>query len=336
MQIFIYEWVCGGGFLGGDEAPPESLLDEGAAMLRAVVDDFAKLEGVTVVSMLEASLSPRFNFAGNLQQVDSKAEHDRVFDELAKQSDHTVVIAPEFRGILLGLSQRVVDVGGKLLSPGPEFVEIASDKHSTVTALHAAGVRVPKGVVVMPGEECPADFSYPAILKPIDGAGSLGVQRLEATQVAPTESGCYLLEQFISGTPASVAALCVAGKLQMMEPTLQRVDVDKDFAYLGGSLPIDEPLRERAIRLGEQAIAALPGTTGYVGVDLVLGEANDGTQDYVIEVNPRYTVSYVGLRAATDANLAECLLSASAGNPAAAPVINRDVQWVAAGAIRQL
>jgi len=336
MQIFVYEWVCGGGFLDSNDSPPESLLDEGAAMLRAVVDDFAKLEEVTVSSMLEASLSPRFKFAGDLKLVETAAEHDRMFDELAAQSDYTVVIAPEFKGILLGLSQRVVDVGGTLLSPGPEFVEIASDKHTTAITLHAAGLKVPRGVVVMPGEKCPADFGYPAILKPVDGAGSLGVERLEAARLAPSDEGCYLLEQYVPGTPASVAALCVAGELQMLEPTLQRIAVDEDFAYLGGSLPLDESLRERALQLGEQAIAALPATTGYVGVDLVLGEAADGSQDFIIEVNPRYTVSYVGLRAATDANLAEFLILGSTGKSVTPPDFNRDVQWVAAGAIRQL
>jgi predicted ATP-grasp superfamily ATP-dependent carboligase len=54
-------------------------------------------------------------------------------------------------------------------------------------------------------------------------------------------------------------------------------------------------------------------------VDLVLGEAADGSQDQVIEMNPRLTTSYVGLRHLTATNLAEALLRLAAGERIAPP-----------------
>jgi predicted ATP-grasp superfamily ATP-dependent carboligase len=72
-------------------------------------------------------------------------------------------------------------------------------------------------------------------------------------------------------------------------------------------------LSERATRLARQALAALPPAHGYVGVDLVLGAASDGAGDAVIEVNPRLTTSYVGLRAAVRQNLARAMLQAVTG-----------------------
>jgi predicted ATP-grasp superfamily ATP-dependent carboligase len=57
----------------------------------------------------------------------------------------------------------------------------------------------------------------------------------------------------------------------------------------------------------------VPGLLGYVGVDLVLGDAADGSQDYAIEINPRLTTSYVGLRQLAEFNLAEAMLVAAAG-----------------------
>ena len=50
----------------------------------------------------------------------------------------------------------------------------------------------------------------------------------------------------------------------------------------------------------------MPGLSGYVGVDVVLG--NDG-RDWAIEINPRLTTSYVGLRALAGFNLAEAMLA---------------------------
>ena len=50
----------------------------------------------------------------------------------------------------------------------------------------------------------------------------------------------------------------------------------------------------------------MPGLLGYVGVDVVLG--NDG-RDWAIEINPRLTTSYVGLRALARFNLAQTMLA---------------------------
>jgi predicted ATP-grasp superfamily ATP-dependent carboligase len=61
------------------------------------------------------------------------------------------------------------------------------------------------------------------------------------------------------------------------------------------------------------AVECLPPTVGYVGIDLVLGPAADGSEDVVIEVNPRLTTSYVGLRRLLRNNLAEVMLHVVAG-----------------------
>ena len=51
------------------------------------------------------------------------------------------------------------------------------------------------------------------------------------------------------------------------------------------------------------------GLRGYVGVDLVLTDADA----VVIEVNPRLTTAYLGVRAALDENIAALALEACAG-----------------------
>ena len=47
----------------------------------------------------------------------------------------------------------------------------------------------------------------------------------------------------------------------------------------------------------------MPGLQGYVGVDVVLGEETS----WLIEINPRPTTSYVGLRRVIDLNMAEAI-----------------------------
>ena len=95
----------------------------------------------------------------------------------------------------------------------------------------------------------------------------------------------------------------------------QRLSGDGRFSYLGGEIPLPDGLALRAVSLGRRAIDAVPGLMGYVGVDLVLGDATDGSGDFAIEINPRLTTSYVGLRSLADFNLAEAMLRIADNEP---------------------
>src|SRR5205807_9809415 len=107
--------------------------------------------------------------------------------------------------------------------------------------------------------------------------------------------------------------------------------------YLGGKLPLSPSLAERAVRLGRLAIQSVPDLYGYVGVDLVLGSALDGSQDWVVEINPRLTTSYVGLRALAQTNLAGVLLAVALGeNCPQLQWQSGEVHFQADGKIRRL
>ena len=55
-----------------------------------------------------------------------------------------------------------------------------------------------------------------------------------------------------------------------------------------------------------RALRLVPGLRGFVGVDLILDEQAPGVS--VVEINPRLTTSYVGLRAALGQNVMAALL----------------------------
>jgi tyramine---L-glutamate ligase len=97
--------------------------------------------------------------------------------------------------------------------------------------------------------------------------------------------------------------------------------VTSPFAYCGGQLPLPDRLDRRARRLGQAAVEVLGGGTpagpvGWLGIDLVLGDDPEGADDVVIEVNPRLTTSYLGLRRLARDNLAAALLAVAVGEPA--------------------
>jgi predicted ATP-grasp superfamily ATP-dependent carboligase len=118
-----------------------------------------------------------------------------------------------------------------------------------------------------------------------------------------------IAQRFVPGVAASVAFLIGPRGATALVPCRQHLSDDGRFTYRGGSLPLPEPLASRARQVASRAVGCVPGLRGYVGVDVVVTE-NEG---WAIEINPRLTTSYIGLRALARFNLAEAMLAAVRG-----------------------
>ncbi len=332
MHIFIYEWATGGGLVDEPGPLPTSLVREGMAMVGALVSDAQRITGCGVTAFRDPRIV-QLSYGGcEIVDVLSSVAHDEEFERQAAAADATLLIAPEFDGILMKLARRATAVGGRLLSPSPEFIRLTADKHRTCEALRAAGVRTPRGALLETDAPLPQDFPYPAVVKPVDGAGSQDTYFVRgAHDIPPAYAWRRRIEQFVPGMAASAAVICGPDRRVVLEPCRQRISDDGRLRYLGGELPLTAGLSERARDLTSIAIRALPPTTGYVGVDLVLGSDPNGTEDYVIEVNPRLTTSYVGLRAAAQTNLAEAMLRIAAGELATIEYGNRPIEFDSSG-----
>ena len=323
QHLLVWEYLTGGGLFETDLADADSLRREGAAMVGALTADLAAIEETTVHWLHDdraaSQQSTSLPCAVRPCRVGSRQELEQAFDRLVSECDGCFIIAPETDGILLRWTRRVVDRSARLLSAPAPLVAIASDKWQTHQVLRAAGVPVPNA---MPADH-PELASWAAeqmagrapsgrlVIKPRDGAGSHGVRGWDPRQALPGGPG-ELIEEFVEGTPAGVLALCRDGAVTVLPPTRQLID-PTSFAYQGGIAPLESPqLRRRAADVARRAVEALPVQDGFVGVDVVLGTAGDGSHDVVIEVNPRLTTSYVGLRAVLRGNLARGLLDPGA------------------------
>src|SRR5690606_34887744 len=112
-------------------------------------------------------------------------------------------------------------------------------------------------------EKTPASFPYPGVLKPIDGVGSVGVERVDAQRKVPKDAGAYRLERLIEGLPVSVSVVSGPAGLQPLAPCRQLLGGEGGFEYHGGSVPVAADKIERAQRLALSAVAALPATCGW-------------------------------------------------------------------------
>ncbi len=338
MRVLLYEFVTGGGWHSvGADAPPSSLLAEGEAMLRAVAADLSAIPGVQVDVLHDSRYARPLDLPIASHAIRSGQQELDTLSELAAQADWTLVIAPELDGHLLARSQAVVRAGGRLLGSTLSTIALASDKHATAEHLAAHGVPVPRGVALAAGQALPADAVFPAVLKPRDGAGSQGVRLLrDARGIGGAVEKAARLEVYLPGMAASVACLCGPREVVALLPGEQLLSEDGQFRYLGGELPLAQPWAERTVQLALRAIRTLDGPRGYLGIDLVLGDDPRGDGDAVIEINPRFTTSYVGLRALAHDNLAEAMLAVAAGRGAEVSWRSRPVRFAPDGQVRTL
>ncbi|MGE5193579.1 MAG: ATP-grasp domain-containing protein [Deltaproteobacteria bacterium] len=321
LRVFVSEYVCGGGW--PETTITGSLATEGRAMLCAIVDDLSRIAGIRVETTWDARLGrPPFSRAC-ATAVESPADELRHFRRLAAECDATLVIAPEFDGILFDRCRLVENSGGRLLGPGSRAVALCTDKFRLAAHLRDAGV------ATIPAKMLGWDnalhvlrrkgrISFPAVIKPRDGAGSQNTfllsnaeefERCRREAAAGATGGKFIWQRYVAGIAVSVALLFSTSRreMELLLPAEQRLSDDGRFRYLGGRVPLSEIDHTAIQTTALAACRSVPEMCGYVGVDLVVPDEAP-QRPVVVEINPRLTTSYLGYRALAENNLAEWLL----------------------------
>jgi predicted ATP-grasp superfamily ATP-dependent carboligase len=326
MKLFVFELICAGGM--GPQAP-STLRAEGWAMLAALVEDFDRVDNVETLTLVD-HWCPRP--VGRLCWRSSPGEERSGFEKMAALADLTLVVAPECDQLLAKWSRWALDVGTSVLGPDLAAIDLTGDKWALARHFTRHGIPTPStslldrdvGPVSSRPERRPVGNRphFPAICKPRHGAGSQATFLVRNEQELSRDwakgrselpRDDFLVQPFIRGLPASVSFLIGPKQRLALQPAAQHLSKDGRCRYLGGRLPLAQATARRASRLARRAIDSVGGLAGFVGVDLVLGGAEDGSQDWVIEINPRLTTSYVGLRQLAEDNLAEGLLRIARG-----------------------
>jgi predicted ATP-grasp superfamily ATP-dependent carboligase len=335
MRILAYEHFTA---LGG--RAPASLRVEGGAMLTALAADLSAA-GHAVTTF--AGSAPDAGWAAGLAESGARIERGSDLDPLPAllaDVEAAWVVAPETGGELASLSRKVLSGGRRLLGSTPVAVALAASKLETCRTLCERGIRtvpsVPLTSAVLPRRA--REWSFPLVVKPVDGVGSEGVSLVTregeldaAWRRATGVSSSVLVQPFVEGDHASVSLLIGPAGVFPLALQSQDVTVGASFGYGGGRVPLESPHADDAVGLARAASDAIPGLAGFVGVDLVLSA--DGP--VVIEVNPRLTTAYLGLRRAVDVNLADLALGVLDGSRAEVR-IERTVAFSVSGAVEVL
>ena len=128
---------------------------------------------------------------------------------------------------------------------------------------------------------------------------------------------------------ASVSLLADGRHAVALSANSQAVRVSRRLSYRGGTTPLDHPMARLGVEAALRTCEAFPGLRGYIGVDVVLTKS----EAVVIEVNPRLTTAYLGVRealrkpASSAGNVAAMALAACAGTLPTPPPIRQSVRF---------
>ena len=348
MRILVYEFVTGGGC--ARSRVPASLAREGLAMRTALVADLASIASHEIVTTMDRRF--RSGVPPGIEAVVINSADENHFGSLVESVDAVWLVAPETNRCLERLVARVERRGKLVLGSSAAAIGRASDKASYARRLARADVQHPATVLLRLIQEAPSTavrVGYPVVIKPRRGAGGRGVhlarnarelrhvlrslRHFEDDNAALLSGGKpdaeFLMQRYVTGTAASVSLLANGRDAVALAVNAQRITMSRGMSYRGGRTPLEHRFTTAAVEAALRACAAFPGLRGYVGVDLVMSDHGP----VVIEVNPRLTTAYLGVRAVLDENVAQLAIDACRGNLPAQPVARRRVRFTASGLV---
>ncbi|MDO5815042.1 MAG: ATP-grasp domain-containing protein, partial [Methanobrevibacter sp.] len=119
-----------------------------------------------------------------------------------------------------------------------------------------------------------------------------------------------IVQEYIEGTDISVSLISDGKKAIPVSLNQQFVELKDDKGtYLGGKLPYKSEYKDEAFEIAKNAVEAIDGLKGFVGVDLIINaDEKDIYSVYLLEINSRFTTPYVGLKEIANFNIGKSII----------------------------
>ncbi len=322
MRILVFEYITGGGMLGRDL--PRALVEEGEMVLASLVSDLAEVGGIEILIVRDARL-PVPKLEARYCVVREAAEFFKMWNKCLDSVDAVWPVVPEFNRLLEDVSERVIASGKILLNSPPKVLQLVASKIATVNHLSSHGIAtVP---TYLPEQGVP-DEDGMWVIKPDDGVGcqdiSICKNKADLNQKLcslPVDQS-YVVQPFVRGSSVSLTILAKDGDATLLSVNHQQMAVTNGAFVLLGLMVngLTEGL-EKYRDIAVNTAAAIPGLWGLLGIDLIA--TNEGV--LVLEINPRLSRSYAGLKESIGSNPAKMVLDLALGSRLPDPICGKAV-----------
>lgn len=291
-------------------------------MLQGLTADF-KAAGHQVTILLDSRIAA-FSLpliADHIVKIAFSSEVESNIKKASLTNDAALVVAPE--NALQSIVKLTENTGMLSLNCQSISIEKTIDKTNLFDRLGKLKLHYPETEILqlsMSGEEVAQTINeklgFPAVIKPSVGAGCEGlsvIQNIHQVTHALTKitnqntHNQIITQKLIFGTPASISLFSTGTQAIPISLNLQEVILatpENSSSYAGGAVPFDHPLMEEAFSGAKKLVESYQGLRGYVGVDVILTD-----EVFFIEINPRLTTSYVGLRKISAFNPAQAIVT---------------------------
>ena len=340
-KILVCEFITGGGLCA--EPLPTALVREGALMRDALLSDLSALP-YAVITTVDARLAAPAHCL--CVKVFPSDDIWQIWQTHLSEADAVFLIAPETDGLLHYLTQLAMlqpqglsshnspnaaaysSLNSKLvLGCGLDSILTTSDKMATYLALKLANINtintftadywIAHEAVIKENSE---QISW--LAKPDGGAGCEATVRFSDAEdlidwlTQNKKLSSHIIQPFIAGTPASISCIIFEGRAQLLSCNKQLIEINNHTLSFKGVLINGMREHWQAFEQIANSIAKMfPSLAGYVGIDVIVQDnqivPNQSlpNQILVVEVNPRLTTSYAGLRESIGVNPAELIIN---------------------------
>lgn len=316
MKLFVYEHITSGVFSG--QSLPISLATEGDGMLTAILQDLAVFSQLELSILRDSRLAEISDIAHhgklNYNWIENIGHFEQCWIDCLHQCDAVFIIAPETDNLLVTRQQSVLDHGKMYLGSSIEATTMTSNKHLCYQQLRANHVNTPHTAIATEWTLHDIDYSNGIVIKPIDGAGCLDTylfdEIIDAKNYLDTLTEVVklklIVQPYIKGLAASLTLFITPNAATILSVNQQHIKRQQNQLTYAGSIigNINSP-KATLQTIANKIQSAFSGLWGFVGVDLVFSSSGP----VIIEVNPRLTSSYIGLKQHIDFNPATLLIN---------------------------
>jgi len=318
MKLFLYEHITSGALI--NEPLPTSLAREGNDMLTAIVQDLIQLSKIELILLRDSRLKPLEGIVADtthhVYTIDNATSFHETYLSAITNADMVLVIAPETGGVLNKIQQQILNSGTPLLASSTEATQICADKYHCHQQLRAHGISSPATVKANEWSSNKLSSATGFIIKPQDGAGCIDTffMRNNAKLAAwleshPNDLNNIIIQPYIEGLAISLSLLADHNDMRVLAVNQQNMKLNNDkLLFLGsivnGVTEADLAFSQASI-IATKVHQAIVGLWGFIGIDLILHK----DKLFVVDINPRLTTSYIGLKQSLNHNPAELLFT---------------------------